>query len=160
MTKLLSLLLTAILINSCTSPANKLSKAYNADPVAVAKFCRDKFPCNDIAIDTVIKTEYDFIEVKCPNDTITNTDTLYIPIKYKPQSFIIKKTRFIASPVITKTITKIIRDSSCEILLNKSVENQQKYVRKNEKQADWIKWLLILLFASILLNLLFITNKR
>jgi hypothetical protein len=66
----------------------------------------------------------------------------------------------VAIPSTTKTITKIVRDSSCEILLKKSVEGQQIYIRKNEKQADWIKWLLILLGISIIGNILFAFNKR
>ena len=162
MMKLLSLLSIVILISSCTTPAKKLQKAYNNDPVAVAKFCRDKFPCLQIANDTIINTEYQYLEVKCDNDTITNTDTLFIT--GKPKTYTITKTKFIATPSKTITITRLIKDSAevnvLEMRLNECSENSVEVRNKLDRKNDWIKWLLIILCASLLLNVLFISNKK
>jgi hypothetical protein len=154
-----------IMMSSCYSSnkANKdINKAYENYPETVAAFARDKFPCKETNIDSIVKTEYDFIELKCPDqkEPFQVIDTLYLTKPSKPKTYIIYKDKFVAIPSITKTITKIVRDSSCEILLKKSVEGQQNYVRKNEKQANWIKWLLILLAVSFIGNILFAFNKQ
>jgi len=162
MTKLLSLLLIVILISSCTSPAKKLSKAYNSDPVAVAKFCHDKFPCTDGVSDTVTNTEYDFIELKCANDTITATDTLFIPKEAK--IFTIYKNKYIATPKEVSIITRYIKDSAEAVSLRGQLEDSKykanKLYDKLAKKVNWINWLLIALLISLFVNILFITNKR
>jgi len=154
-----------IMMSSCytSNKANKdINKAYENYPETVAAFTRDKFPCKETDVDSVVKTEYDFIEIKCPDqaEPVQVIDTLYLTKPARPKTYIVYKNKFVAIPTTTKIITKIVRDSSCEILLKKSVETQQNYVRKNEKQADWIKWLLILLGISIISNILFAFNKR
>lgn len=164
MRKLLTIALL-IMMSSCytSNKANKdINKAYENYPEAVAAFARDKFPCKETDVDSTVKVEYDFIEIKCPQqpEPVEVIDTLYLTKPSKPKTYIVYKDKFVAIPSTTKTITKIVRDSSCEILLKKSVEGQQILVRKNEKQADWIKWLLILLAASFIGNLLFAFNKR
>jgi len=160
--KLLSLLLTAIMINSCTSPVKKLSKAYNADPVAVAKFCHDKFPCADGVSDTVTKTEYSYVEVKCANDTFTTTDTIIIPLEAK--TYTIYKNKYIATPKEVTIITKYVKDSaeavSLKGQLNESKNKATKLYDKLGKKMTWINWLLIALAISLFVNLLFMTNKR
>ena len=162
MTKLLSLLLTAILINSCTSPAKKLSKAYATDPVAVAKFCHDKFPCADGVSDTVTRTEYSYVEVKCANDTITAIDTLFIPKEAK--TFTIYKNKYIATPKEVTIITRYVKDSAEAISLKGQLDESKnkatKLYDKLVKKVNWINWLLIALLISLFVNILFITNKR
>ena len=162
MTKLLSLLLTAIMINSCTSPAKKLSKAYNADPVAVAKFCHDKFPCADGVSDTVTRTEYNYVEIKCANDTITTTDTIIIPSEAK--TFTIYKNKYIATAKEVTIITKYVKDSAEVVSLKGQLEESKnkatKLYDKLGKKMTWINWLLIALAISLFVNLLFMTNKR
>jgi hypothetical protein len=153
------------MMTSCytTNKANKdINKAYENYPETVAAFARDKFPCKETDVDSTVKIEYDFIEIKCPEqaEPVEVIDTLYLTKPSRPKTYIVYKNKFVAIPSTTKTITKIVRDSSCEILLKKSVEGQQILVRKNEKQADWIKWLLILLGISIIGNILFAYNKR
>ena len=164
MKRLLMIVLT-IMMSSCytSNKANKdINKAYENYPETVAAFARDKFPCKETGIDSIVKTEYDFIEIKCPDQAEQSQviDTIYLTKQTKPKTYIVYKDKFVAIPSTTKIITKVVRDSSCEILLKKSVEGQQILVRKNEKQAEWIKWLLILLAASFIGNLLFAFNKR
>jgi len=158
------LLMIALILSSCYSSkqANKeLNKAYNKYPENVAKFARDKFPCKETNGDSAVRVEYEFIEIKCPDfsDSISKQDTLYIDKISKPKTYIITKNKFVAVPSITKTITKIIRDSSCELLLNKSVADNKLTLQKMDGKSNWIKWLLILLAISLILNLLFITTK-
>lgn len=159
------LLMIMLMISGCYSSnkANKdISKAYENYPENVAAFARDKFPCKESGIDSVTKIEYDFIEVKCPDQPEQSQviDTIYLTKQSKPKTYILYKDKFVAIPTTTKIVTKIVRDSSCELLLSKSVADVQKYVHKNEKQSDWIKWLLIMLAVSIFGNILFTFNKR
>ena len=159
------MIVLTIMMSSCytSNKANKdINKAYENYPETVAAFARDKFPCKETGIDSIVKTEYDFIEIKCPDQAEQSQviDTIYLTKLSKPKTYIVYKDKFVAIPSTTKIITKVVRDSSCEILLKKSVEGQQILVRKNEKQADWIKWLLILLAASFIGNILFAFNKR
>jgi hypothetical protein len=163
--KRLLMIAVTIMMSSCytSNKANKdINKAYENYPETVAAFARDKFPCKETDVDSIVKTEYDFIEIKCPDqaEPVQVIDTLYLTKPSRPKTFILYKDKFVAIPTTTKIITKIVGDSSCEILLKKSVEDQQNYIRKNEKQADWIKWLLILLSISIIGNILFAFNKR
>ena len=163
--KRLLMIAVTIMMSSCytSNKANKeINKAYENYPETVAAFARDKFPCKETNIDSTVKTEYDFIEIKCPDqaEPVQVIDTLYLTKPSMPKTYIMYKDKFVAIPSTTKIITKIVKDSSCEILLKKSVESQQNYVRKNEKQADWIKWLLILLALSFIGNILFAFNKR
>lgn len=164
MKKLLMIVVT-IMMSSCytSNKANKdINKAYENYPETVASFAHDKFPCKESSIDSIVKTEYQYIEIKCPDQTEHSQviDTLYLTKPSMPKTYIMYKDKFVAIPSTTKIITKVVRDSSCEILLKKSVEGQQILVRKNEKKADWIKWLLILLAASFIGNILFAFNKR
>ena len=159
------LLMIMLMISGCYS-SNKakkdINKAYENYPETVASFARDKFPCKETGVDSVVKTEYDFIEIKCPDQTEQPQliDTIYLNKPSRPKTYIMYKDKFVAIPSTTKIITKIVRDSSCEILLKKSVEGQQILVGKNEKQANWIKWLLILIAVSFIGNILFAFNKR
>jgi hypothetical protein len=153
------------MMSSCytSNKANKdINKAYENYPEAVAAFARNKFPCKETGTDSIIKTEYDFIELKCPDQKEQSQviDTIYLTKPSRPKTYIMYKDKFVAIPSTTKIINKVIRDSSCEILLKKSVEGQQILVHKNEKQSDWIKWLLILLAVSFIGNILFAFNKR
>lgn len=154
-----------LMISGCYS-SNKakkdINKAYENYPEAVANFSHDKFPCKESSIDSIVKTEYQYIEIKCPDQTepVQVIDTLYLTKPSMPKTYIMYKDKFVAIPSTTKIITKVVRDSSCEILLKKSVEGQQIYIGKNEKQANWIKWLLILLAISFIGNILFAFNKR
>jgi len=165
MKRLLMMIAIITTINSCytSNKAEKeLNKANEKYPEKVAAFAREKFPCKETGVDSIVKTEYDFIEIKCPDqaEPVEVIDTIYLTKQSKPKTYILYKDKFVAIPSTTKIITKVVRDSSCEILLKKSVEGQQILVGKNEKQSNWIKWLLILLAVSFIGNILFAFNKR
>lgn len=163
MKKLLMILM--VVISSCYTPnkANKeLKKAYENYPEAVATFARDKFPCKETGVDTVISTEYDFIEIKCPDSSEQSQviDTIFLTKPTKPKTYIIYKDKFIAIPSTTKVITKVVRDSTCEILLNKSVMDAKYSKEKCDRRGDYINWLLVAFCLSFIVNILFITTKR
>jgi len=163
MKKLLMILM--VVISSCYSPnkANKeLKKAYDNYPEQVAEFTRDKFPCKETGIDSVVNTEYDFIEIKCPDSLQQSQviDTIYLTKKSKPKNYIIYKDKFVAIPSTTKIITKVVRDSTFEILLNKSVMDAKYSKEKCDRRGDYINWLLIAFCLSFIANILFITTKR
>ena len=152
------------MMSSCytSNKAEKdINKAYENYPETVAAFARDKFPCKETGIDTIVKTEYDFIEVRCPDqpEPTQVIDTLYLTKPSRPKTYILYKDKFVGIPTTTKVITKIVRDSSCEILLKKSGGQLQKYIDKSEKQSDWIKWLLIALGISFICNILFAIKR-
>lgn len=159
------LMILTVLISSCYTPnkANKeLKKAYDNYPEQVAQFTRDKFPCKETGIDTVVNTEYDFIEIKCP-DSLEHSqvfDTLYLTKPTKPKTYIIYKDKFVAIPSTTKIVTKYIKDSTCEILLNKSVMDAKFSKEKCDRRGDYINWLLVAFCLSFIANILFITTKR
>jgi len=164
MKKLLMIAVTIMMSSCYTSKMAKkdINKAYENHPETVAAFAHDKFPCKETAIDSIIKTEYQYIEIKCPDQAEQSQviDTIYLTKPSMPKTYIMYKDKFVAIPSTTKTITKIVRDSSCEILLRKNVESSTLLVSKIGKQADWIKWLLILLAISFIGNILFAFNKR
>lgn len=162
MKKLLMMLM--VVISSCYTPnkANKeLKKAYDNYPEQVADFTRNKFPCNFVT-DTVMNTEYDFIEIKCADSLQQSQviDTIFLTKPTKPKTYIIYKDKFIAIPSTTKVITKVVRDSTCEILLNKSVMDVKYSKEKCDRRGDYINWLLIAFCLSFIANILFITTKR
>lgn len=158
------LMMLMVVISSCYSPnkANKeLKKAYDNYPEQVAEFTRNKFPCNFVT-DTVMNTEYDFIEIKCPDSLQQSqiTDTIYLTKPTKPKTYIIYKKKFVAIPSTTKIVTKYVKDSTCEILLNKSVMDAKYSKEKCDRRGDYINWLLIAFCLSFIANILFITTKR
>lgn len=158
------LMIMTVLISSCYTPnkANKeLKKAYENYPEQVAEFTRNKFPCNFVT-DTVMNTEYDFIEIKCPDSLQQSQviDTIYLTKPTKPKTYIIYKNKFVAIPSTTKIVTKYIKDSTCEILLNKSVMDAKYSKEKCDRRGDYINWLLIAFCLSFIANILFITTKR
>ena len=161
MKKLLMILM--VVISSCYTPnkANKeLKKAYENYPEAVASFARDKFPCKETTTDSVVNTEYDFIEIKCPDSSSQVIDTIFLTKPTKPKTYIIYKDKFVAIPSTTKIITKVVRDSTCEILLNKSVMDAKYSKEKCDRRGDYINWLLIAFCLSFIANILFISTKR
>jgi len=162
MKKLLMMLM--VVISSCYTPnkANKeLKKAYDNYPEQVAEFTRNKFPCNFVT-DTVMNTEYDFIEIKCPDSLQQSQviDTIYLTKPTKPKTYIIYKDKFVAITSTTKILTKYVKDSTCDILLNKSVMDAKLSKEKCDRRGDYINWLRIAFYLSFIANILFITTKR
>lgn len=167
--KLSRAMMIMLMINGCYSPnkANKaIEKAYDNYPEILAKAARDKFPCITMPVDSFTKTEYDFIEIKCPDvsSAVAKPDTLFIHENTKPKTYIVYKNRFIATPQTTKTIVKTIKDSaeiaSYQYKINNAQKLSSKLTDKLDNKSNWIKWLLIILSISIIGNILFMTNKR
>lgn len=141
-----------LLLLGCNTE-KKLNKINAKHPEVIAKFARDHYPCAKSSIDTITNIEYDFIEIKC-DTIITPGDKDTIVVHGKPKTYVVHDTQTIALPSTIKVVTKVIRDSSCEVLLTKCKSELQSEIKKHDKDAYWIKWLLILLAASIILHLI------
>lgn len=164
MMRLLKILSIAILISSCSTPMQKLNKINDKNPTDVSEFCKDKFPCTTSGSDTSVKTEYDFIEIACANDTITQTDTLIIPVHSNPKTYTITKTKFVALPKEVTVVTKYIKDSAELAYYKDKLANvtdaRNKLYKKFERRVEWMNWLIIALAVSLFVNTLFVTNKK
>ncbi len=178
--------LTILLIAALTScnasklATKKVNKAYELDPGKVAEFCAEKFPVITIETDTVVVVEYDFIEIECPpvqkpewilKKDSTGAISKHGVITYKkaikrgivrvdtmPEKVKVK------TPIVTKTITKYVKDSAMLVSLSSQLKDCQtessSVSKKLDNKNDWIKWLIIALSLSVILNILFITNHR
>lgn len=168
----LKTILTMLLMSSmigCYTPKKalkELNKALDKQPNAVAEFTRKEFPCIDLKNDTVTKVEYEFLEVACPG-VVTEPkqiDTIFVTKNSKPKTYYVEKQKIIAMPSKTIYITKTIEDSAKIKMLSEQLSNVIKdrdyYEKKQSRSSDWIKWLLIALGCSVVLNILFATNKR
>lgn len=136
----------------------QLNKAHDLQPKTTARFVSEHFPCNprtDTFINT--QTDYKYIDVICPpKDSITE-DTIYLDkivnkTKYKTI------TKVVGVPTKTITVTKYITDSAklktINIEYTQALAELKNCAGKNEKKSDWIKWLIICLGISIILNIL------
>lgn len=168
----LKTILTMLLMSSmigCYTPKKaikELNKAYNKQPNTVAEFTSQKFPCTELKSDTVTKVEYDFLEVACPG-LVTEPlqiDTIFVTKNSKPKTYYIQKQKIISIPSKTIYITKTIEDSAKIKAISGQLANvmidRDYYLQKQDRSSDWIKWLLIALGCSVVLNILFATNKR
>ena len=152
-----------VVFGSCYTPqkANKdLNKANDKYPTEVAKFTRQHFPC--ITTDSIYSADtlYKYLSVICPPDT-SQTDTIYLDkIVNKTNT----KTRVIAIPSKTITITKRIEDSAqvniIQSQLNIANQNLEKYRTRMEKKSEWIKWLLIALIVSLIANFILLYTRK
>ena len=165
----LKTILTMLLMSSmigCYTPKKalkELNKALDKQPNAVAEFTRKEFPCIDLKNDTVTKVEYEFLEVACPGVVTepVKLDTVFVT---KNKTYYVEKQKIIAIPSKTIYITKTIEDSAKIKVIAGQLANVMKdrdyYEKKQSRSSDWIKWLLIALGCSVILNILFATNKR
>lgn len=165
----LKTILTMLLMSSmigCYTPKKalkELNKALDKQPNAVAEFTRKEFPCIDLKNDTVTKVEYEFLEVACPGVVTepVKLDTVFVT---KNKTYYVEKQKIIAIPSKTIYITKTIEDSAKIKVIAGQLANVMKdrdyYEKKQSRSSDWIKWLLIALGCSVVLNILFATNKR
>lgn len=133
-----------------------LEKANDKHPSVVAKFVLDKYPCTEEGDSTIIyDTVYRDIEVLCPPTSIINIhDTIYKDGKRYPP--LIKT--IVSVPVPQKTIIKWYEDSAkiklYSIENNKLKSDLNNCGKKKESKSEWIKWLLICLGVSVILNLI------
>jgi len=162
--KMIKYLCFALLLQGCYSEQKALkdlNKANDKQPKVVADFVGEKFPCN--TIDSLIKidTAYNYVSIPCPGiDPLTiypsnEVDTIYLnKVSYKTN--VVKKV--IAVPSKTITIVKYIEDSakikSLSITISQTQSQLNKYQQGKEKDSLWIKWLIICLCLSVLLNII------
>lgn len=152
--------LLLILFFSC-STQKKLEKINKKEPEAIANFCTTNFPCIVYKVDTIIKYDTTFTEMRWDWDSIP-TDTIWLS---NSRTQLIDRPVVIASKNVVKYITKTIKDSA-EITIYKIklkdcmdiavVDQKQidKLNKKVEKKNKWIMFLLIALLCSIIINLL------
>jgi hypothetical protein len=174
MTKILSVLFLLV-ITSCYTEKKaqkELNKANDKYPDVVAEFTRDKYPCTELKDSTVVyDTVYQEVEALCPPQQIIYTkdtlwkkkiDTVYRKDDIYKKNPLVKTT--VTVPVRQTTVTKWFEDSAKIKLLtsqiNKCGEDLKQSERKKERNWDWIKWLLVALGISVIVNILFITNKK
>jgi PBP1b-binding outer membrane lipoprotein LpoB len=159
------LLLALVLLGSCytSNKANKqLNKANDKYPTEVAKFTRQHFPC--ITTDSIQSTDtlYKYLSVICPPDT-SQTDTIYLD-KIRAVVTPITRTRVIAIPSKTITITKSVEDSAQVKIItadrDRISQALETYRTRMEKKSEWIKWLLIALIVSLLGNFILLYIRK
>lgn len=154
----------ALLLSGCNkyTPEEALrdmNKANDLHPKVVSDYVGEHFPCKTKS-DSVIKvdTMYQYIEVSCPpTDTIQTSDTIYLDkIKNTTKTNIVRK--IVAIPSKSIIVTKYVEDSAKLKSLYLSISQAQKEnkdcVVKQEKKSEWIKWLIICLCASVILNII------
>jgi len=162
--KMIKYLCLLLLLSGCNkyTPEDALrdmNKANDLQPKVVSDYVGEHFPCKTKS-DSVIKvdTMYQYIEVVCPpTDTIQSNDTIYIDkIKNTTKTNIVRK--LVAIPSKSVIVTKYVEDSAKLRSLYLSISQAQKEnkdcVDKQEKKSEWIKWLIICLCASIILNII------
>lgn len=160
--KKIKYLCLALALCGCYTPhkaLKELNKANDLQPKVVADYVGEHFPCK-LKSDSIVKTDtlYQYIDVVCPpQDTLSSNDTIYLDkVKIIDKTRIIK--RVIAVPSKSITITKYYEDSAK--IKSLTLENSQtrdsltKCQGEKEKKAEWIKWLIICLCLSILLNII------
>lgn len=165
LTTMQTILLTISLFG-CYTPekANKaLNKAYNKQKNEVAKFTRNKFPCIVTASDTIYNTEYDFVEIECPDQQDGVKDTVYLTNNVKTKIVQKTKDKTIALPQKTITIIQKVEDSAKLYVLqtaNKDCSAKvEKLTNKVTKRNYWILSLLILLLISLFFNFMQFTGR-
>jgi len=176
----LATLVTLISCNPSKLATKKVNKAYELDANKVAQFCTEKFPIITIETDTVVVVEYDFIEIECPPvqkpEWILKKDSAgsiskhgVITYKKSIKRGIVRVDTMptkvkVKTPIVTKVVTKYVKDSALIKMLSGELKNCQTdsstSLKKLDKKNDWIKWLIVALGISIILNILFITNHR
>ena len=152
-------ILLIILVSSCHTAKNALNKVKKADyyhPEVVAEYTRTKYPCK--LVDSIVKydTSYDFVEIQCPDFVSSSTDTIYKIVSsniVKP-----KPIKVITTKIITKEIVRDVIDSACYKEVEVYIQQNKDLSMTINDKNDWIKWLLIILCVSILIN--FIQSKK
>jgi hypothetical protein len=136
----------------------QLNKANDLQPKTTANFVKERFPCNP-RTDTIIntQTDYKYMEVICPPKDSIVEDTIYLD-KIVNKTNYKTITKVVGVPTKTITVTKYITDSaklkSINIEYTQTIAELKNCAGKNEKKSEWIKWLIICLGISIILNIL------
>jgi hypothetical protein len=156
-----------------------IQKAERLAPEKLAEYCSKNFPPIIKVSDTFIEIKIDSIEIECPpvqkpewilkvDSTGTISKEGVITYKKSIKRGIIRVDTMptkikIATQSVTKYVTRYVTDSA---LIRKYQIEKDNAILKNEnlhikidKKNEWLKWVLIILSVSLLLNILFITNK-
>lgn len=158
--KTIKYLCLALALQGCYSEhkaLKDLNKANEFQPKVVSDFVGEHFPCKP-KTDSIIKidTSYSYISIPCFGiDSLYTTDTIYLDkIIYKTS--VVKKV--IAIPSKTITVTKYYEDSaklkSLHLTISQAQTELNSYQQKKERDANWIKWLVICLGLSVILNII------
>lgn len=170
----LASLVTLISCNPSKLATKKINKAYELDAGKVAEFCSEKFPVITIETDTVVVVEYDFIEIECPPvqkpEWILKKDSTgsiskqgVITYKKSIKRGIVRVDTMptkvkVKTPITTKVITKYVKDSAQITSISsqlKNCEEDSKEIRKKlDNKNEWIKWLIIALCLSVIVNVI------
>lgn len=164
-------ILLIILISSCHTAKNALNKVKKADlyhPEVVAEYTRTKYPCK--LVDSIVKydTSYDFVEIQCPDYSQVN-DTIYLTKYVNSKAYNLSNNgksktdkpqpkQMIANRTITKEVIRDVIDSACYKEVDVYIQQNKDLSMTINDKNDWIKWLLIILCISILIN--FIQSRK
>lgn len=176
------LLIIVLLLQGCNLEKQAMKHLHKAEvksPLKVAEYCAKNFPVIITATDTIVEIEYDSIIVDCPpvkTDWVLQKDTAgnYSKqgvITYKKSNHrgivrtdTIKGKKVLQTKTIINTITKYVKDSAAvekyKLLYINCAESSTISNDKLENKNQWIKWLLVALSVSAILNILFITNRK
>ena len=168
---------------SCNAEKQAMKHLYKAEvksPSKVAEYCAVHYPAVITNGDTIVQVEYEFIEIECPlvqkPEWILQRDSIGTYSKYGVSTYKKSNKRGLVrvdtipakvkvkTPITTKVITKYVRDSAAvsmyRIMYDNCVQSSTLTYEKMERKNNWIKWLIVALAASILVNILFITNHK
>ena len=147
------LFLFCVALSSCFTMQKAkmtISKIEDKYPELLADKCADKFPVV-YKIDTINFTDFinsvdSFYDFKL--DTITKNDTIY-KTKLKESKSFIKEIIYKYPPTIIKIITDSAKGFSCQVKLDTSIKEKEKY--KNLYDV-WFK-IAIALFIMLLISI-------
>lgn len=156
-----NLLFILLLLTGCNlerQALKHLRKAEMKSPLKVAEYCAKNYPVVIKATDTITEVEYDSIIVDCSPVKIIDTIRTTTLVNSGQKKVVVQ------TKTIYNTITKYVKDSAAvqqyKLLYDNCVQSSALSNQKMERKSEWIKWLLIALGLSVILNILFITNKK
>lgn len=170
----LATLVTLISCNPSKLATKKINKAYELDAGKVAEFCALQYPAQVRDGDTIVKIEYDFIEIECPpvqkpewilKKDSTGSISKHGVITYKKaiKRGIVRVDTMptkvkVKTPIITKVVTKFVKDSaqiaSISSQLKKCEEDSKESMKKLDKRNSFILWLVVALALSAIINII------
>lgn len=156
-------LVLLVLLTGCMTAEKakrNLDKIENEYPELISEICAVEYPCIPRKADTVLRTEYDFIEVECPDGQLPltskdSTDTIYI-IKYNG-----RVTKEVRIPCESKVITQYIEDSAkVTDLTNRLGSVTEDYIKAQAKAKRYSTYTKILGLLLALIILAFYLSQK
>jgi hypothetical protein len=146
---------TILLMISCNAAKRgerQIDKGIKNNKPYFAQQCAVNYPVVIGASDTIVKTEFDFLEILCPGqDTITQHDTI---LQLRPQtSYFIQRPTMVRTEDKIKYITVRVKDSATGYLLADTQKKYEVIKYHAAKQNNWLIWLLVLFVLSLFGNL-------